>query len=215
MHDLPLTAAGREIPHALDRIRRYCGLRWSGGARETWAWPYFDAVPTEHDDAVGPVDVVCAAALHPGLSRADLAFFRERAADVTAWLAPLPSGPRLWEVPVEVVDHLATLPAAFPHITPTLLSKVLHRKRPHLIPLLDRHVIDWYRPVTGKRAAVEAWETLVRTMRDEELDSERRVLTSIAVGTIEAELWPDVDGDDRPHLSWLRAVDIAIWMAGR
>ncbi len=42
--DLPIVAAGREIPDALDRIRRYCGLRWSGGPPETWAWPYFDTV---------------------------------------------------------------------------------------------------------------------------------------------------------------------------
>lgn len=45
MNDLPIVAAGREIPDGLDRIRRYCGLSWSGGEPETWAWRYYDVIP--------------------------------------------------------------------------------------------------------------------------------------------------------------------------
>ena len=72
--DLSIVAGGRELPDALDRIRRYCGLPWSGGAPETWAWHFDDEVPTADDDDVIPTDVLCASSLHPGLSRADLAF---------------------------------------------------------------------------------------------------------------------------------------------
>ena len=46
MQELEIVAAGREIPDALDNIRHYCGLAWSGGPPETWAWDYYDAVPT-------------------------------------------------------------------------------------------------------------------------------------------------------------------------
>jgi len=52
-------------------------------------------------------------------------------------------------------------------------------------------------------------------MRDEELDPERRLLYSIAFTGIEQELWPEAAVDDRPRLSWIRAVDIAIWMGTR
>ena len=212
--DLPIVAAGRVVPDALDRIRRYCGLPWSGGGPETWAWPYYDLVPTAHDDVVSPVDVICAAALHPGLSRDDLAFFQEHQSALSAWLARVPSGPRLWELDDATVAHLAVMPdLGAPSLT--LLSKVLHRKRPHAIPLLDRHVIDWYRPLTGKRAAGETWGPLVRAMRAEEFDGRRRLTTAIAVSVIEREMWPDVLADERPRLSWLRAVDIAIWMGSR
>jgi hypothetical protein len=215
MKDLSIVAGGRELPDALDRIRRYCGLPWSGGPPETWAWHYYDAVPTAHDDDLTPTDVLCVASLHPGLSRADLAFFRERRNEISTWLAKVPTGVRLWEATDAVVEHLTGLPDRFPEISVTLLSKVLHRKRPHLVPLLDRHAVDWYRPVTGKRVMVEAWAPIVRAMRDDELDDERRLLHSIAFGGIENELWPLTDIDDRPRLSWIRAIDIAIWMGSR
>lgn len=214
MEDLPLVAAGREVPDAYDHIRRYCGLPWSG-PRETWAWHYYDAVPTAHDDVVTPTDVLCAAALHPGLSRQDLAFFREEQDAVSAWLRQVPADVRLWEASAATVEHLRSLPVAFAGQSPTLLSKVLHRKRPHLIPLLDRHVIDWYRPVTGQRAVMDAWAPVVQAMRDEECDDERRLVVAIAVNIVEAEIWPGELADDRRRLSWLRAADIAIWMGAR
>lgn len=215
MADLPIVAAGREIPDGLDRIRRYCGLAWSRGAPETWAWRYYDLVPSDDDDVVAPVDVVCAAALHPGLSRADLTFFWERVADLSAWLAELPSELRLWQVTDGDVKKVASLPERFPDVSLSLLSKVLHRKRPHLIPLLDRHVIDWYRPVTGKRAMAEAWAPLIEAMRAEESDDERRLVLARALSPIEQELWQDFDTFERPRFSWLRATDIAIWMGSR
>lgn len=215
MRDLPIVAAGREVPNALDQIRRYCGLHWSGGPPETWAWAYYDAIPTSHDDVVTPVDVVSVAALHPGLSKEDLTFFRESARAVSAWLSEVPTGQRLFELSDAAVEHVATLPDALAGPSVSFLSKVLHRKRPHVVPLLDRHIVDWYRPVTGKRAHAEAWGPLVRSIHDEEGDDERRLMMSIALNGIEQELWPDAGPDARPRLSWLRAIDIAIWMGTR
>src|SRR5690606_2871802 len=125
MSDVVLYAAGRVIPDGVDRIRRYCGLEWSGGPPETWAWPYYDAVPTRHDDIVEPTDVVCAAALHPGLGRADLAFFHERGDELSGWLQALPSDSPLWEVGGDVVAHVAHLADRFAEVSISLLSKVL------------------------------------------------------------------------------------------
>jgi hypothetical protein len=172
-------------------------------------------VPTEQDDHVTSVDVLCAAALHPGLGRADLAFFQDRQEDLSPWLAEVPQDLRLWEASDGVVEHLASLPDSFPDVSVSLLSKVLHRKRPRLIPLLDRHVVDWYRPVTGKRVMAEAWGPIIRAMRDDELDEKQRLLYAMAFGQIERELWPMAGPDDRTRLSWIRAIDIAIWMGSR
>lgn len=215
MDDLPITAAGREISDGLDRIRRYCGMAWSGGPPETWAWPYYDAIPSRDPARVDPVDVLCAAALHPGLARRDLAFFRESAADIESWLSGLPAGLRLWEISDAEVNHVVRLPESIRGASVSLVSKVLHRKRPELIPLIDRHIIDWYRPVTGKRAGAEAWEPLVRSMRDDQMDDAWRLLMAMALMPIEEELWPGIDLDERLRLSWIRAVDIAIWMGSR
>lgn len=215
MRDLALHAAGRRIPDGVERIRRYCGLSWAGGDQETWAWPYYDAVPTPHDDCVGPVDVVCVAALHPGLRRADLTFFRERRDEVADWLAVLPPDVKLWEVSDDLAAHVAGLGDRFPGVAISLLSKVLHRKRPHLVPLLDRHVVDWYRPITGIRAMADAWPAIVQAMRDEQQEPEWRFVTTMALQRIEQDLQQTADPDGGPELSLLRAVDIAIWMGSR
>jgi hypothetical protein len=214
MNDLPIVAAGREVPDALDHVRRYCGLRWSGGFGETWAWPYYDVVPSGEDHAVSAVDVLCASALHPGLSRDDLTFFRHDSAAIASWLSGIPSETRVGDLTGAQLAHLRSLPElGAPSLS--LLTKVLHRKRPHAIPLLDRHIIDWYRPVTRKRAATEAWAPLIDAIHDEALDDERRLKMAIVVGGLESELWPDLAADQRPGVSWLRVVDIAIWMGSR
>lgn len=215
MEELPLVVAGHMLPDPLDRIRRYCGLPWSGGPPETWAWNYYDAVPTDPDDNVTAIDVLCAAALHPGLSRTDLAFFRDQKMDLSGWLADVPQDTRLWEASEPVIEHLISLPVRFPNVSAALLSKVLHRKRPHLIPLLDRHVVDWYRPLTGKRVMADAWGPIIKAMRDDECDDKQRLLYSIAFVRIEGEISLLADTDHRQRLSWIRAVDIAIWMASR
>lgn len=215
MDDLSVIAAGREVPDALDRIRRYCGLQWSGGPPETWAWHYYDVVTTDHDSVVTPTDVLCAAALHPALSRADLGFFREEERALSVFLQHVPADVRLGQATESDIARLASLPEAFPGVSVTLLSKVLHRKRPHLIPLLDRHVIDWYRPITRKRTAAEAWEPLLRAMNEDQLDDERSVTMSVLIAGIEAELRPDPSTHGGFRLSWIRAVDIAIWMGSR
>ncbi len=215
MTELRIVAAGRIIPDAIDHIRRYCGLTWSGGEPETWAWRYYDVVPTAHDDVVTSIDVLAAASLHPGLSRADLAFFHERSAEVSSWLAQVGSDETLWDASDAVLGHVGSLASAFPAISPSLLSKVLHRKRPRLIPLLDHHVIDWYRPVTGERKAAIAWAPLVMAMRDDLADPERKLLTSIACVSLETEMGVDRERADTRGLSWLRMLDIAIWMAAR
>ena len=91
MDAMPLRVAGRDIPSALDLVRRYCWLPWSGRPPETWAYHYYDRVPTTADEDITPVDVLAAASLHPGLSRKDLAFFREHRSGLTDWLRAAPT----------------------------------------------------------------------------------------------------------------------------
>lgn len=215
MQDLPFVAAGREVPRALDRIRRYCGLPWSGGLPETWAWQFYDALGSDDPTHVSRTDVLAAAALHPGLSREDLAFFHEQTARVDRWLAALPAEMLLADAPDEIVEHLVALPAVLTGPSLTLLTKVLHRKRPHLVPLLDRHVIDWYRPVTGQRAVTNAWGPVLSAMRDDLSGHEARRTMTATVSTIERELCSSLGESSRPTLSWLRAIDIAVWMGSR
>lgn len=205
---LPLAAAGRVVPNAVDNVRRYVGLEWSGNPPEVWAFPYYDMVPSEHDDVVTPIDVLAASALHPGLSRAELAFFVEYADEISAWLAAVDPDQRLW-TDAKSLEHLYALVGFADQVPLTLLTKVLHRKRPGFIPLLDRHVVDWYRPVTGERRPIAAWPKLIRAIHNDLGTPEQRLIVAVATGSA----LKGFDGDVEMPL--LRFVDIAIWMASR
>jgi hypothetical protein len=82
---------------------------------------------------------------------------------------------------------------------------VTHHKRPRLIPLFDRALVERYRKLTGVRGEA-AWPSLVRTLRaDLGLDGNRQFLKDVR-----AELTKELTG---PIPSDLRLMDIAIWMA--
>ena len=196
-----LVLGGVPSPSALDHLRRYCGLPWSGGSPETWAFHYFDVVETD-PDRLDPIDVVSAAALHPGVSRADLTFFHDRRQDIESWLDGIPWHRQLADsddhIPLnELVDFGAP---SF-----TLLTKVLHRKRPRFVPMVDRHVLDRYRPTTGERRALPAWPRLIDALR-EDLRNNHDQLAALS-NTIEPEVGQPV--------SPLRICDIVIWMDAR
>lgn len=210
LSEFALLLGGRRVEAVWDRVRRYCGLPWSGGTAETWAYRYYDSVDSDAGQLT-PIDVLSAAALHPGLSRTDLAYFWDRAEPLMQWLRPLPADLPLRDADDSVIRYLAELAdwADAPSIT--LLTKVLHRKRPALIPLLDRHVLDWYRAATGERTAKAAWPLLLPILREDlgnrGIGAQNALLLAIMNVELEKEL-------PRP-ITHLRLVDIAIWMASR
>lgn len=85
-----------------------------------------------------------------------------------------------------------------------MLTKVLHRKRPSLIPLVDRALLDWYRPVTGERTATAAWPALLHALRGDLTANE------VVLGRMSEALEDEI----ATVVSKLRLVDIAIWMGG-
>ena len=191
----PLVCAGRPVPDAVDRIRRYCGLAWSGGEPEVWAYAYFDTLPTGPSNKLGPVDVLAAAALHPGLSRADLEYFVAARGRIEHWLDEM-ADVDLADATDAQITGLRLLPGlAGGVVSLSLLTKVLHRKRPGLIPLCDRAILDWYRPVTGTRGE-KAWPALVDALQADTAKPNNAAVLATAPAAI------------RP----LRALDIAVWM---
>ena len=202
---LVLVLAGRRIPGGWDRICRYCGLEWSGGSGETWAFRYYDAVETE-PDRLAVVDVLTTAALHPGLSRADLSYFWDHANDLGAWITGFPPDGLLRDSDDETLARLAALAGWVDAPSLSLLTKVLHRKRPGLIPLVDREVLDFYRPVTEERNARAAWPALLSALR-QDLGGQNALQLAMMNVVLEKTPWLRV--------SHLRLIDIVIWMGGR
>lgn len=211
---LDLVLAGRRIEGADDMIRRYCGQRWSGGKPETWAFAYYDAVDTALADRIDPVDVLAAGALQRGLSREDMTWFSagssvDRPMGVIAeWLVDTGRDATLGTANAKTLGRLEQL--ATWEGTPglALLTKVLHRKRPDLVPLIDRATLDWYRPITGHRRGDEAWPGLLRGLRDDLSPTGVNGGSVLALAMLKVE----IAAATGRWLSLLRLVDIAIWM---
>jgi hypothetical protein len=172
-----------------------------------WAFEYFDRVPAGGDpNTIDRVDVLAAGALHVGLSRADLTLFTEHAAQIEEWLRAAPVDVPLHEATDTHLDHLQQLPQ-FGGPQFSLLTKVLHRKRPALVPMIDRPLIDRYRPITGERSATAAWAPLLDALIADLSNELNALLLSIFGVTVTAETGVT--------LSRLRVFDIAVWMEGR
>lgn len=201
-----LTLGGRPVDshEAWNRLLRYCGLPWDGHPSETWAFRYFDAIETD-PTLVTSQDVVCAGALHSGLSRDDLAWFWDHRAELNDWLKSFRVDLELRTADETTIAQLSELPSLFPGPSLNLLTKVLHRKRPWLIPMVDREIIDWYRPLTGQRRAVEAWAPLLHLLA-EDLEANRNQLAQPRFVLHMAHGLSVTD---------LRTVDIVIWMSGQ
>ena len=200
-----LVLAGRDIPDAEDHVRRYCGLPWSGGHDETWAYRYFDAVADPEPDTVTPVDVLAAGALSVGLSKADLTWFWTAREQLNALLAALPQDVHLADADgrtVELTQSLALMAGGSDSVSVSLMSKVVHRKRPALVPMLDKATLDHYRaqlPTRGEAAYPSLVTALQADLRRNDEALERLGLE------LRAEL--------NPMLTPLRIIDIAIWMS--
>lgn len=206
-NDAPgLLLAGRPIEgnEAWNRVFRYCGLPWDENLPETWAFRYYDAIESD-PSKVTSEDVVCAGAVHPGLSRGDLAYFWDHRDALNSWLDNFPVDLELRSADDITIAQLAELPSLFKGPSLSLLTKVLHRKRPWLIPMIDREVIDWYRPLTGQRRADDAWEPLLHHLADD-LQTNRNQLAELRFVFYMLHRFCPTD---------LRTVDIVIWMGGQ
>jgi hypothetical protein len=204
--ELTLVLGRRPIVGAWDRLRRYCGLAWSGGPPETWAYCYYDDVDTEGGDLVSPTDVLAAAALHPGLSRTDLAYFHDERQRLADWLSDVPNDVELSDAGDGLLEHLQSPATWAAPVSLSLLSKVLHRKRPRLVPIVDRALLDWYRPVTGQRTATAAWGALLENLRAD-LGGENALMLEMLGVRLSSELGR--------KLTRLRLADITVWMGSR
>jgi len=209
--------AGRSFGDIDELVARYCGVPLNGNPPEIWAFPYYDLIEVDGPDRMSSLDVVASAAMQPRISREDYGYFGDhRIRDAwSSWLRELPEEATLGRrASPAVVDHLQglfevlhSLESPNGHIPSlSLLTKVLHRRRPHLIPIFDRSVVDFYRPVTRQRGE-SSWPLLVEALdRDLSEVHNYEVLDRIAAEVM------DAIGQRYDRLSALRCLDIAVWM---
>jgi Family of unknown function (DUF6308) len=208
-----LAMGTREVFDAESLLEEYLTPRRRGRRR---AWPAYDGLETN-----GQPGILCTGdLLAPNLLGAPVDL--DRMATLTALLpllqrglSALPDHATLQGADDAVLDKVAALydPLDDPDIDDedlkgSLIAKVLHRKRPDLIPLYDSRVLTFYRgdavpPARrGERSWREYMQLLVRAMRQDLRDNSEEF-------TRLAKIAPA----DGPRLTPLRVLDIVVWMS--
>lgn len=211
---MKLAHGTREIFDAETLLEEYVGPRRRG---LRYAYPHYDGLVTN-----GREDLLCTGdLLAPSLLGAPVEL--DRMATLTALmpllqrgLDELPPGATILDASPELLAKVAALydplddPSVNdPDLKGSLLAKVLHRKRPELIPLFDSRVRDFYRSEgaippapRGSRTFREYMELLVPVI-SEDVREHAEEFTRLA------RLAPP----DGPRLTPLRVLDIVVWMS--
>jgi hypothetical protein len=122
------------LDHADQRLQRYFADGW---------WDIYDGVPTAHDATITVPDIVISVALNSQLDTRTKVWhvWQERAAIEQA-LARIPSDLSLEadDIPWLDLHTLFERFCAIKHAKEAVTTKILHKKRPALIPIYDRFV---------------------------------------------------------------------------
>jgi hypothetical protein len=210
-----LVLAAQPLPHAAEDVARYCGIPWRDGRHgmpepaEVWAFLYYDCLPERRsDDLLRSAEVLSTMAMHPGFRRGDLDYYWRMRDEIGSLLRRLPPEMDLGDAPTEAVDLIVEVPMRLEGATGlSLLSKVLHAKRPRLVPILDRALTDWYRRFARSKGEA-AWADCVRALHADLAEAGNRAVLRELQAELRAALPPAMAVP-----SELRLADIAVWMA--
>ena len=178
--------------------------------RNGYAYPAYDRLVTNGSATLVDADLLAPALIGTEVDRGRFLLLRDLLPEL-AGIADLPPVP-LQDADDATVGAVADLFAVLDRgrysgrgVRGTIVSKVLHRKRPDLVPLYDSRIFECYTapgalPREQDRTWREFMDLLLRQMRDD-LQAERE-----AFGQLEA-----VAQDAGAPLSQLRILDVLVW----
>jgi len=117
------------------------------GLMSRW-YEVYDAVNVAQDNILRPEEIALSIMMNSRISgNTGLEVWRQRAA-IQAHLARLPSSADLAadDVPWEALRELFDVFDATPRARLGVATKILHKKRPRLIPMLDSRLVSYYHP---------------------------------------------------------------------
>lgn len=203
MSDCLALPTGCRIEGAEDRILKF--------AREEY--DYYDGIPSDDPDHVSPIDVMVTVAVNSFVNSAAKvrAVHGTMAASCDPLLAEIAEDADLRTHDLEPVRHLLHSAVQGRGVMTAVATKILHRKRRHLIPMLDAVVVRYYadaleRPelltqaVADKRRAADASTTVLEAMRAD------LVATTDQVEQLRLRL-----NEDGYSLSLVRILEILLW----
>jgi hypothetical protein len=178
----------------------------------SYAWPAYDTLVTNGSSTLVTGDLLAPALLEAHVDAARFGVLVEMLPQLAGIGALQPRG-----LADATDDDIAAVAALFAvldaeqyrrkGVRGTIVSKVLHRKRPDLVPLYDSRIDAGYRasgliPHDPHRSWVHFMDLLCRLMR-EDLQREAEAFTELV----------KVGEERGAHLTPLRILDILVWMA--
>lgn len=180
----------------------------------TWAYPAYDGYPGHDGPRLGAADLLAPALLNAGQNPIGTYYGFESILDeLNTRLAEVPEDMTLDAADGPTLEKIARLYGVLDthrpkYISLTKLSKVLHRKRPGLLPLYDRNIRHCY--VYAHGAPVP--DTTNRSWTD----LSRLWVTAVQHDlTTQLDVWTELAGlATAPRITPLRALDIVGWHLG-
>lgn len=197
-----------------DEILEYAADYLSGNGR--WAYPAYDSYPGSPTDSVGDADLLSICLLNAGQNMITAYYGMQKLIGPMNETLMNPAvvgnfadaGPETLSAIADMFGILDTHPTR--HVSKTKLMKVMHRKRPGLIPLFDENIRRCYselgiKPVPRDRHRLHrdfavAWLPVLQN----DLREQRG-------------FWDEIVNmaDPKVPITPLRAIDIVGWFMGR
>lgn len=178
--------------------------------RNGYAYPAYDRLVTSGSSALVDGDLLAPSLIGAEVDRGRFLLLREMLPELAAVseLPPVALEDASDEVVAQVAGLFAVLdraPYAGKGVRGTILSKVLHRKRPDLVPLYDSRIFESYTaPGALERSTHRTWEEFMALLCGQmraDLQAEAEAFDEL-VG---------VAGDAGALLTRLRILDILVW----
>ena len=191
---------GKRMDHCADKVLRFC--------EEDSSYEAYDRFDVAQDDSLSDLNVLVANNIRAGMDGRAFLTFKQNRAKIQAALESLPVGARLhhpWpnEQSMWRVIQDAYLACWGHQVGPTRITKVLHKKRPRLIPLIDRVVVigRYYKSYPGRpRVGVGGMMGVTRTIRED------MMANAAALRRLQKEL-----EEKGITLTQVRLFDILLW----
>ncbi len=176
MNDDIILQTGETISDCISKLRCFCVLDAS--------YKNYDLVPVKEDNSLVISDVKLANRMVARMKLEIVQSVMNRAKSINSALAQIPAGLELSNdvIPWVALENLfrATLG---PQIHAARATKILHKKRPHLIPILDSVVVSYCQTVKRHPDGDEASRMVecVRTIKadiERNLDTFRRLIAA-------------------------------------
>lgn len=219
----PLTLGCLEVsaPGAMEILRVYTapsGGRSAARARDFYSWPYYDRLKTgSHGDELNDGDLLASVLLNVNPKIHGFATLQALRPQLEAGLSEIPSDRDLAGASDSEIEMVAQLFAPLGRtgllgVKGTVLAKVLHRKRPRLIPLYDTFVSDAYNGTRIASNPTRTWSEYMAALMTEMREDLREPADTWQAIRDECAQLPGVGST---QLTSLRMLDILVWSLGK